>query len=788
MKKRFGFMILLTMLLLALCMSAQTACAEAADETVQAVIDQLQAIDTLQEMQNKRSEYTVSSSYDASNAAVVAEHEAARSGYETYVSKMFAARIAAQEAYDALSAEQKAQIDASLVARLNDSLDTVFHSGTYPITQRDDEYVYQVVSPKYLSYELSAHVTESRDMPATLILVDTATSGSTWTPSGKYVHGSSNYLVTYCCDLITTPVNGTHYKRINLEDSDYYGESAAAHIRAIVQNSYPFISLSEMKSQLKAGGLSSSFVDTVTRADVIAAVQMAIWAYANTADSDVSKVISYGGTLNVTNNGLIPVLHDYSNESWDWWPKQNYRTITYDAEADYRVNTLVYYLCSLPGVKPSDDEIIISDVKVTRADLVAGTDDVYSLGMYVYLNEGGSENDYVTISVTSTDAAGQTTGSSVLRMDGRSGYAMTVQARIGDTINVVVDGTQYLPRGVYFYEPEGGRDASQALVGVADGSTKVHAEESFVFQTDVGMGLRIYKTEQDTGLPISEIVFDVYSVVPGEGESVSPVPTDEEIARYAVEANKVGSVTTDSTGYAALALNEGLYLVVEQHNTAKVVAPVSPFYVQIPMPTQAASANGESGTEVVVEYLDVVSIYPKNTPVDEPENPPEIPSPPDNVSGYFSIYKHDESDSGKALAGAQFQVFRAATEEDANPQIVTCDGVEYAVVPVTVNGSVLTLTTNENGTATSPSLTCGVYFLVETEAPAGYVLPEEAVSVTVVSSEISADRTVSVANREGTVLPETGGEGTRVLMAIGAVLTLAAAVLLVRRRRAETAA
>ena len=50
----------------------------------------------------------------------------------------------------------------------------------------------------------------------------------------------------------TAVKDGEHYKRSNLEDAGYYSVDAAEHIRAIVKNAYPFISIDEMKAKLKA--------------------------------------------------------------------------------------------------------------------------------------------------------------------------------------------------------------------------------------------------------------------------------------------------------------------------------------------------------------------------------------------------------------------------------------------------------------------------------------------------------------------------------------------------------
>lgn len=362
-----------------------------------------------------------------------------------------------------------------------------------------------------------------------------------------------------------------------------------------------------MKANLKAGGLNGSFVDSLTRADMIAAVQMAIWTYANATDG-ASDGLGYFSSIDVTRNigTYFTPLHNYTNECWEWFPGKRMRS--YDARAEYRVNTLAYYLCNLPGVSAQEDQIVISDIKVTRAELLPESDDSYQVGMYVYLNNGGHPQDDLIVTATSyhTNADGtvETTARSNQRVAGNAKLNMTVTAKHGDTIHVVVEGTQYLAKGVYFYEPEGGRDISQSLVGVAEGATQIYAEETFVFSKDIDeTGLRIYKTEADTGLPLSDITFHVYSVT-ADGAALNETPTEEEIVLFATEENLIGSVTTDETGYGAVNLAEGQYLVVEEMNAEKVKTPIHPFYLQIPM---TETLENEDGT-TTVQTIPVVSV------------------------------------------------------------------------------------------------------------------------------------------------------------------------------------
>lgn len=780
----YRLLALALMLVMAVGLMAPAALAAAPeDEAVANVIAQLEAIDTLQQMQDKRenSAYStkVSTSLTEQDQANLEKHAETRALFEAYISEMFAARAAAQMAYDALTGEQKAQIDPALVAKLDDDLATAFYPMTISVTPADDEYVFDAVSGgSGYSYEVSNHMVSGK-IVQTFILVDTSDGKTSWTPNGLYEYGKSNYDVVYCCDVKTELEYEKNYKRVNLEDSGYYGKNAASKIRAILLNAYPFVSVEQMRSNLKAGGLSSTFVDSLSREDMIAAVQMAVWTFANAGDF-AANGLNYHATLSVRYNNpsrYFTVLHDYTNETWYWQGGAGIRT--FDTRAQYRVNTLAYYLCNLPGVEAQEDELLITDVEVTRAELISPSEDgdLYQVGMYVSLDYEAGENDKLKVIATSTDADGVQTNYTSQAVGGRNEIEMMVRAKAGDTIKVTVEGTQHVDKGVYFYEPEGGRDASQSLVGVGEGETKVSATKTFKFSGDIEQGLRIYKTAAGTLTPLSDIPFHVYRV---EGTDYSEIPTEEEIAKYAAAENLIGSVKTDATGYAALAIKDiGTYLVVEEHNAEKVKAPVAPFYIQIPMDVSVTSEDGT--TEM--QPMNIVSVYPKNEPTLPPEEPPVIPPVPDKVVGRFELYKHDKDDESAALEGAQFEVYEAAADDQEATKVVVCGGVQYAVKPVMVNGSVLTLTTNENGYAQSPELDCGTYFLVETVAPAGYNLSDEAFSVTVVSSEIKTV-CVKIPNQAGVLLPETGGNGTAAFALVGCMAIALAAAMLAMKKRA----
>ena len=465
-----------------ICASLFILVAEAESEVL-AVIGQLEAIDTLQQMQNKRYTYTASSHYDINTTkeSIINNHNSARNGYETYVADMLEKREAARVAYESLTDAQKSQLDEALVARLSDELPTVFNAKEIPVTPRNDEYCFETAAGGTgYGYEVSNHMI-SGEIPQTFILVDTSDGKTSWTPNGRYSYGESNYEVTYCCDIETPIKYGIDYKRVNLEDSGYFDSDSSDRIRAVLQNSYPFVSVDEMKQSLKASGLDEDFVDSITRADMIAAVQMAVWTHANIADN-----LEYFASVDTTKNTGIyfTPLHDYTNEVWDWLPGKRQRS--FDPRAQYRVNTLGNFLINLDAVPAEREQIVISEIEVVRTELVAEHDGIYDTTVYVTLNGGGDERDNLQITAVSyteneDGSINATDASTAKAIPDENFYSIDLSARGGDLIRVEIEGEQYLAKGAYFYAPEGGRGASQSLVGIAEGYTHVRAEKETVF-------------------------------------------------------------------------------------------------------------------------------------------------------------------------------------------------------------------------------------------------------------------------------------------------------------------
>ncbi|MBQ6798749.1 MAG: Cys-Gln thioester bond-forming surface protein [Oscillospiraceae bacterium] len=328
-------------------------------------------------------------------------------------------------------------------------------------------------------YEFSGHFLGDGEGPQTFVVIDTVEhNGTTWSPSGIYDPMTSNYEVAYCCDVETIIADGTYYKRMNLEDSEYYNEEQAAKIRAIVTNAYPYVSLEAMKADLAENGYA--YAAELTRNEALAAVQAAIWASAN---GKTAGDFLYQKSYKVSDNLQWGYpLHDTSAESGlNVAGKRVFETYK---EVGTRIDSLVEYLLAQEATYAEKAQIVITKLELNGEPVLIDDNNV-RVNLNMELNNSGSGyEDDIKIKVLINGTAVQ----EIPVVLGQETYALTVDAGRSDTVTAVVEGTQVLPLGVYFYAPRPAdtngdgiatsREVSQNLVDVNMGPTKVYAEAS----------------------------------------------------------------------------------------------------------------------------------------------------------------------------------------------------------------------------------------------------------------------------------------------------------------------
>lgn len=156
----------------------------------------------------------------------------------------------------------------------------------------------------------------------------------------------------------------------------------------------------------------------------------------------------------------------------------------------------------------------------------------------------------------------------------------------------------------------------------------------------------------------------------------------------------------------------------------------------------------------------------------------------------FDIVKTDSSN--KLLNGAEFELYLKNGDNYIKVPVVKDDEV-YRVKPTVEAGTDVVIAAT-NGKATVTGLDANKdYYLKETKAPAGYNKISGYVEVGLVDANKTTTMTgdtwqdgnggVHVINKTGTELPFTGGIGTTIFYVAGSVLVLAAAVLLITKKR-----
>lgn len=162
----------------------------------------------------------------------------------------------------------------------------------------------------------------------------------------------------------------------------------------------------------------------------------------------------------------------------------------------------------------------------------------------------------------------------------------------------------------------------------------------------------------------------------------------------------------------------------------------------------------------------------------------------------------DSTDNSVTLSGAEFDLYGPYDAERNFDTDDATSGRKFTKVNA--------IEVENDGIGDLGNLQSGIYYLYETKAPDGFNLLTEPVVITVKSKqeistgagavsytapitsnptveydEATKTYTLTVENTPGARLPSTGGPGVAVYYALGSLLVLAAAALLIARRKQE---
>lgn len=250
---------------------------------------------------------------------------------------------------------------------------------------------------------------------------------------------------------------------------------------------------------------------------------------------------------------------------------------------------------------------------------------------------------------------------------------------------------------------------------------------------------------------------------------------------------KIDGADVDTAAYTLDTTATAEYTFKLSVDTAKYTASWSANGGKQLVITYTATLNDDNTTAVNDKETNTVTFDYSNYPYVENSHAQKTATV-DVTTFAIKIDKYVDGELTNKLANAKFDLYRTATQAEVNA------GLAVIIPHTTVNGIKLEgdLVTDANGTVTFAKYEANGtnydYYLVETQAPSGYNILNNAVKVNFTDADVAATAgiyTVQVPNKSGIQLPITGGTGTVIFTIIGIALMVGAVVLFVVSRKKE---
>ena len=393
----------------------------------------------------------------------------------------------------------------------------------------------------------------------------------------------------YCVDAVTDGVTGFDYRRVNLEDSTYFSDEVAGRVRAIITTSFPHENdmealAAKVNAWIEAENNGLTPVANLNYSEAISATQSVIWTLTNEGKLNDDIYAGYAPYGYKREDIVFP-------ESMDFEVTDNTAS---------NIQALALYLNDLEPMAPMTTVISENAFSNASVEFTQAADGTYTATVTVTVTaevSGKTDLDIVAVADGAVSEA-QKVG------NGENTYELTIAGLAHKCdVTVNIDGVQD-GADVFLFDPANGRESSQTMAGYDESTLPTHAE--ITLKTD--RILNILKTDGN-GQPLKNLQFSIYKVADladylNGKIAIGAVPTEDDVADYAIADNLVATVTTDDDGFASynFGTEDAVYLVVEEKN-AVVENPVAPFFLVLP--------NEKA------ENPYIVTAQPKNTVIDE---------------------------------------------------------------------------------------------------------------------------------------------------------------------------
>lgn len=391
--------------------------------------------------------------------------------------------------------------------------------------------------------------------------------------------------------------------------------------------------------------------------------------------------------------------------------------------------------------------------------------------------------------------------------------ALTNKLTATETSNKITDSkTSYeftdLKSGYYLVYVTGGKEIQSSLVTVDESTNTVNLKTEAPSITK--------KTDSDT-VSIGQVVkYTVASSVPdttGYSEYVYKInDTLSNGLDFVNDAN--GTAVNGNTVNVTVAFKDETVSPAGTTPTTASLSGANKRTMALDLSEWVRANQTNKGKEFTVTYYAKVNnkavVTEKNSATLEYGNNPRdttttTPSEAKTPTYPLDINKTKKG-SDEKLAGAKFRLYSSEVDANANDE---SKAIKVSPVVAGVAGNYVVDPTSDNTVFESVAsiegqgynlhvngLAEGTYYLVETEAPAGYNKLTAPIKVTITKTgdtewTISKDGTeetdkiIDVENSTGSLLPSTGGMGTIAFTVVAALLVLGVAVSFIRDRKRE---
>lgn len=384
------------------------------------------------------------------------------------------------------------------------------------------------------------------------------------TPESEQV-GPWASIIAYCVDVRVDINSDYKYRRLNLEDSEYFEVNAAQRVRSIVNNGITVNTASEVQDLVNAwcGENGKELLTDVTSEEVLTAAQYAIWYVANEKELKGDSTI-YTQWTPETWTGVWNHYYDYTFAyATPSGGEVSINSRVPEAEnARKNIETMAAYYLALPGT--SANQVAISDASIQdmAVEWTMQEDGTYEAEISYSIDTNLDLN--TTTDLTISAICGDTNATYDLVKTGADSIVLTGLEGIGD-VSLEINGYQKV-EDVFFYDAIDDRESSQTLTGYDDSNLPVHAEATVTAERSITVSKEVQFTNSDAELIPTDVTYYIGLFTKEADGSYTLYSKDDMncVAELTLENDDYGSVTFDG-------LEDGTYYVFETDEDGNII-------------------------------------------------------------------------------------------------------------------------------------------------------------------------------------------------------------------------